>query len=86
MVSIFVVKNDLEWSDPAAGVVILAYQLTYFPHRLLLKIVTTQGGALRITLSKEEPINNHNLSYRSAMVCLSILCLSYGTDRLFFCA
>ncbi|TFK62962.1 glucosidase [Pluteus cervinus] len=30
--------------------------------------VTTQGGALRITLSKEEPINNHNLSYRSAMI------------------
>lgn len=29
---------------------------------------TTKGGALRLTLEKVQPQNNHNLSYRSGMV------------------
>ncbi|KAG6335081.1 hypothetical protein ID866_4009 [Astraeus odoratus] len=30
--------------------------------------VTTKGGALAITLSKEDPVTNHNLSYKSGMI------------------
>ncbi|TDL27014.1 glycoside hydrolase family 16 protein, partial [Rickenella mellea] len=29
---------------------------------------TTKGGYLRLTLSKVDPVNNHNLSYRSGMI------------------
>ena len=30
--------------------------------------VTTKGGALALTLSKQDPATNHNLTYRSGMV------------------
>lgn len=30
--------------------------------------VTTQGGALRLTLDQVDPIDNHNLTYRSGMI------------------
>ncbi|EIW76863.1 glycoside hydrolase family 16 protein [Coniophora puteana RWD-64-598 SS2] len=33
--------------------------------------VTTQGGALRITLSEVDPASNHNLKYRSGMFCFT---------------
>ncbi|KIJ13746.1 glycoside hydrolase family 16 protein [Paxillus involutus ATCC 200175] len=33
--------------------------------------VTTKNGALAITLSKEDPATNHNLSYRSGMFCFT---------------
>ncbi|KAF8958562.1 beta-glucan synthesis-associated [Flammula alnicola] len=29
---------------------------------------TTKGGALRLTIEKVDPINNHNLTYRSSMI------------------
>ncbi|KAF8648209.1 hypothetical protein AX16_006348 [Volvariella volvacea WC 439] len=32
---------------------------------------TTEGGALRLTLSREVPENNHNLSYKSGMFCFT---------------
>ncbi|KIJ64320.1 glycoside hydrolase family 16 protein [Hydnomerulius pinastri MD-312] len=31
--------------------------------------VTTKGGALAITLTKEDPATNHNLTYKSGMIC-----------------
>ncbi|KAF9234999.1 glycoside hydrolase family 16 protein [Melanogaster broomeanus] len=33
--------------------------------------VTTKNGALEITLSKEDPATNHNLTYRSGMFCFT---------------
>ena len=43
---------------------------------------TTQGGALRLTLEKALPQNNHNLSYRSGMVGSLRLLTSIGIDAI----
>jgi len=35
-------------------------------------LATTKGGALRLTIEKVDPVNNHNLTYRSGMVSSSL--------------
>jgi len=56
----------------------------FFFHLVLCKIIkqqrppaTTAGGALRLTIEKVNPIDNHDLSYRSGMVIVvSLFALS----------
>lgn len=36
-------------------------------------VATTSGGALRLTLSKEDPVDNYNMTYRSGMASLLIV-------------
>ena len=71
-------QNDLEWYDPgqrkSSSCLFSNSFLTYF---LFLKLATTKGGALRLTLEKvSDPLNNHNLNYRSGMVYYLLIILS----------
>jgi beta-glucanase (GH16 family) len=63
-------QNDLEWYDPSQGEPFLtkAFSLVY-----IFQLATTQGGALRIKIERvADPTTNHNLQYRSAMVCFML--------------
>ena len=50
--------------------------------------VTTKNGSLAITLSKQDPATNHNLTYRSGMVsdvyrsCVSSVLIDRGAYML----
>ena len=71
----FLVQNDLEWYDVNQRWSISCYWLPFIsyapPFFLFIYLkATTRGGSLRLTLENvANPLNNHNLSYRSGMVC-----------------
>ena len=77
-------QNDLEWYDPSQRRSIYLNLLFFILFTSLLQ-VTTQGGALRLTMEYvSNPLNNHNLSYRSGMVCyLRLVILSKALILLF---
>jgi hypothetical protein len=56
----------LEWYDPQQGLIFIVISTS---HRVENSSeVTTQNGSLRLILSEVDPVNNHNLKYRSGMV------------------
>lgn len=63
-------QNDLEWYDPGQRRSIHCHYFdAVFMYPFFFK-AKTQGGSLRLPLAKvANPLSNHNLNYRSGMVC-----------------